>query len=549
MTEPVLQSLAEETQDLAGRVATLEAERRRILREAQQEADTVFAQYQLSQLLASGDSLHDLAEAVLEELTRGTGAAAAALWLAPPAATGLERVATVSIEAGPTPDPPIPDRLPGSAAAVSWCAAHGWYGVALEEQRDLGLADPVPAAVGFLALGAARERPLAPDHARFLSLVRHELAIAFRAAQLRETLDHERAVLGAILEGARDAIVAVDAERRIVRLNAAAGWLTGRDTGAAVGGLCEAFLGCRGGPRRRVGEGALLCGVRCPFADVLAGGPPIADREGAVLGPDDLPVPVAGSYARMPGGAVGAVAVLRDLRPSRELDQLKASFVAAVSHELRTPLALISGYAQSLDQLELSEATRRRYVERIEGTTKRLGGLVDQILEIARVDGDQLELEAQPVALAGIVRRICRELGAAPGGRPIRVSVAAHLPLVLADEGRVGQMLANLLENALKYAADGPIAVSAAPGPEGVVVRVVDAGPGIEAADREHVFERFYRGRRVRESARPGSGLGLYLCQRLAEAQGGRIWLDEVPVGTSIAFSLPLAGRPAVVPG
>ncbi|TAM78160.1 MAG: hypothetical protein EPN50_01675, partial [Chloroflexota bacterium] len=213
MTEPVLQSLAEETQDLAGRVATLEAERRRILREAQQEADTVFAQYQLSQLLASGDSLHDLAEAVLEELTRGTGAAAAALWLAPPAATGLERVATVSVEAGPTPDPPIPDRLPGSAAAVSWCAAHGWYGVALEEQRDLGLADPVPAAVGFLALGAARERPLAPDHARFLSLVRHELAIAFRAAQLRETLDHERAVLGAILEGARDAIVAVDAER------------------------------------------------------------------------------------------------------------------------------------------------------------------------------------------------------------------------------------------------------------------------------------------------------------------------------------------------
>ncbi|MGH2466512.1 MAG: sensor histidine kinase, partial [Candidatus Limnocylindrales bacterium] len=148
-----------------------------------------------------------------------------------------------------------------------------------------------------------------------------------------------------------------------------------------------------------------------------------------------------------------------------------------------------------------------------------------------------------------IVRRICRELGAAPGGRPIRVSVAADLPLVLADESRVGQMLVNLLENALKYAPHGPIAVSAAPGPEEVVVRVVDEGPGIETADREHVFERFYRGRQVRESARPGSGLGLYLCRRLAEAQGGRIWLDSTEQGTSIAFSLPLAGRPVALPG
>ncbi|HEX5465074.1 MAG TPA: ATP-binding protein [Candidatus Limnocylindrales bacterium] len=541
--------------DLARRVAALEAERWHILRDAQQEADTMFAQYQLSQLLATGDSLRDMAEAVLEELARGTGAAAAALWLTAPGTRTMRRVA-VEVGAGAPGagasgvgdggDGPVSASVPGqladAAAAEAWCAGHGWYGVALEEQRDLGEGGLVPLAVGFVGLAAPAGRSLAADHARFLALVRHELAIAFRAAQLREALVHERATMGAILDGARDAIVAVDDQRRVVRLNAATVRLTGQDGEAAIGRTCQELLGCAVPAGQAAGT--LLCGARCPFAEVLEGGDPVAEREVEVLGADRTPIPVAGSYARMSGGPGGAVSVLRDLRPTRQLDQLKASFVAAVSHELRTPLALIRGYAQSLEQLELSETTRRTYVQRIERTTERLGGLVDQIMEIARIDSDSLSLDLHPVALAALIRRLARELGAAPGRPTIRASLEADLPAVTADEGRAAQVLINLIDNAVKYGPpDAPVRVVAERpgGGDEVVVRVIDAGPGIDDEEREHVFERFYRGRRVRESSRPGSGLGLYLCRRLIEAQGGRIWLDDVPRGTSIAFSLPVA--------
>jgi PAS domain-containing protein len=212
---------------LRARVATLEDERRRAFDEAQREADAMFAQYQLSQLLASGDNLEKLAPAVLAEIARTSGAGAAALWLADRTRRTFHLIASVEPGDEPTASgsdggTELPIAFADSGTAGRWAARAGWFGVPLEESRALGVGGAGRVALGYLAIRPARGGTLDPGHARYLGLVRRELALAFRAAQLRGALLHERATLAAILDGASDAIIAVDSDRRITRLNGGA---------------------------------------------------------------------------------------------------------------------------------------------------------------------------------------------------------------------------------------------------------------------------------------------------------------------------------------
>ncbi len=540
---------------LLARIAALEEDRERIFTEAQRAGDVMFARYQLSQLLATGDSLARMADGVIAELATTSGAAAGALWMADPSDSALGLLATVGVPTttdgtaagarGADVEPPA--RFRDLDVAIAWARDVGWVGVALEEMRTTGARGGIRRlAVGFVALGPGPAGHLHPDHADYLSLVRHELATALRAAQFREALANERGVLSAILDGAGDAIVAVDPERRIVRLNEAARRLLGAGRAAAVGRTCAEFLACGG--TADGGAGPARCGARCPFEEVLATGVPIVNREQTVPVDGLDEVPVAASFSRMPGPGAGAVAVLRDLRATRALDELKSSFVAGVSHELRTPLALMAGYTQSLLHLDVGEADRRRYLERIEATIGRLTELVNQIIDIAHLESDRLALQRTSVSVESLLSGLATELGELAGMRGIRFACAADLPPVDIDPTRIRQVLANLVMNALKYG--GPavsVTVRARLGDGEVVVSVEDDGPGIEPAERALIFERFYRGRSVRESRIPGSGLGLYLCRRLVEAHGTWIRLDEREAGTSVSFALPAAqpGLPA----
>jgi two-component system, OmpR family, sensor histidine kinase ResE len=241
----------------------------------------------------------------------------------------------------------------------------------------------------------------------------------------------------------------------------------------------------------------------------------------------------------MPDG--GAVAVLRDLRAGRALDDAKTSFVAAVSHELRTPLALIDGYTQSLLHLDLDRPTARRHVEHIADAARRLAILVDDIIDVSQLESDALVLRRTPVAVDGLLRAYVAERADGLDARPIALVLPRSLPQVDVDATRIRQVIANLVQNAEKHAGPGaPIEIRARRSDrDGVVVTVVDGGRGIGTEDRDHVFERFYRGQLVRESQVPGSGLGLYLCRRIVEAHGGWIRLDATTRGTSISMGLP----------
>jgi signal transduction histidine kinase len=518
----------DEADRLRARIAQLETERRRAFEDAQREADALFAQYQLSQLVASGGSVAQLGAAVLLELVRLAGAAGAALFLQLTSDAGLDRIATE----GRAPEPgAAPRRLEDLEAGRAWIAAvQGGRAIALSESEPVML----------LAVWPAPDDALDDDGLRIALLARHELAVAFAGARLREALEHERHELGAIVDGATDLILQVDTENRVVRLNPAGERLLGTSAADALGRTCADVLGCESAG----GHGA----KDCPLAEVRASGDAIAYRETAVRGGAGSPVRVAGSYAATPstpGSGARTTAILRDLSAARTLEELREGFVATVSHELRTPLALIRGYAETLLHLDLEPDQQRNYVERIDEASGRLAALVDQVLDVTHLQADPLILERSTTTFASLVARLRGELDVAGGAERLVVTAPADLPALHVDVGRVGQVLSNLVGNARKYAPDGSsIVLGAAVEGAWLAVTVDDEGVGVPEADRSLVTEPFHRAWNVRESRIPGTGLGLFICRRLVEAHGGRLDVLDRPdgrAGTRVRFTLPVA--------
>ncbi len=392
---------------LRARVTTLEADRRRAFEDAQREADALFAQYQLSQLLASGGTLAELATAVGLELVRLAGAAGGGLWLDDGSGSALERVALAGEPPSHLERQQVPVGFRDLDTGRAWAQAMpGARAVVLSE------APPSTLLVAWPAPGAT----LDDDGLRVAQLARHELAVAFAGARLREAFERERRELEAIVDGATDCILQVDGEGAVVRLNPAGERLLGIDAAAALGSTCASVLGCEAAGGHGPDD--------CPLAEVRASGQPIAYRETMIRGANGSNVHVAGSYAASPGtseAAGRATAILRDISAVKALDDLREGFVATVSHELRTPLALIRGYAETLLHLELDAGQQRAYVERIDEASGRLTAIVDQVLDVTHLQADPLILDRSRATFASLVARLRGDLAIAGGLERLRV--------------------------------------------------------------------------------------------------------------------------------
>ncbi|HUS65840.1 MAG TPA: ATP-binding protein, partial [Kofleriaceae bacterium] len=334
----------------------------------------------------------------------------------------------------------------------------------------------------------------------------------------------ERARFAAVLEGMEEGVIALDQDGAITLMNPAARALLGAGT-ATVGRT-------------------LLEVVRVPaLVELVARGA----AEATEL---ELPATRRRVSARLAPQAGGrAVVVLHDVTALHRLEVVRRDFVANVSHELRTPVAVIRANAETLATGALDDgATAPVLVSAIERNARRLTELIDDLLDLSRLEAGSYELELEPVALAAAAHRAVEAVEKVAERR--RAQVAVELAGELAasvDPGALHQVLVNILSNAIVHSPEGShVAVRGAADGSRVRVEVADDGPGIPVAHRTRIFERFYRIDPGRSRDMGGTGLGLSIVKHLVEAMGGTVGVDaNEPRGTIVWVELAAADAEA----
>jgi signal transduction histidine kinase len=252
--------------------------------------------------------------------------------------------------------------------------------------------------------------------------------------------------------------------------------------------------------------------------------------------------------------AIQNARLFTDLRAAyndlKELDRMKSEFVSNVSHELRAPLHTIGGFVQLLLAGKIEDkATQQESLETVYRQTKQLTSLIDDLLDVSRMEAGHLDLNKEPVQMHDVVRDVLRELQPLAVQKQITLTdqTTPDLPLVFADGERLGQVVRNLVHNAIKFTPEnGHVAVAGITSPDQLVIAVQDDGTGIPAEAMSRLFERFYQVDSSSTRRVGGTGLGLYICKQIVAAHGGTIWVDSEPGrGSTFRFSVP---RDAVHP-
>lgn len=247
-----------------------------------------------------------------------------------------------------------------------------------------------------------------------------------------------------------------------------------------------------------------------------------------------------------------AVLVFHDITELRRLENIRKDFVANVSHELRTPLTSIKGYVEALlDGGKDDPETSVRFLEIILKQSDRLNLILEDLLQLSKIESGQLQFKKEPLHIGSVIERTIAMIKplAEKKQHRLRSQVAADLPLISGDEERLVQVLANLLDNAIKYTAEGGqitvaarrISPSRAEAPRtSIELTVTDTGIGIPEQDRPRVFERFYRVDKARSRELGGTGLGLAIVRHIVEGHGGQVWVEgNMPTGSRFVVRLP----------
>jgi two-component system phosphate regulon sensor histidine kinase PhoR len=341
-------------------------------------------------------------------------------------------------------------------------------------------------------------------------------------AQLRS----ERDVVGHVLEAMREGVLLLDAQGRLALVNPALRdmLLLGSD-----------ILGKT--PLEATRNSELVRAL-----DEAASGEGVAEFAVSGLKPRRLLV----NAAPLPGGEGGLVAVFVDVTEMRQLETMRRDFAANVSHELRTPLAAVAAATETLQAGALDNPrSAREFVGMIERNVLRLQRLLEDVLELSRIEAREFRLDLESIELEPEATRVLGLFEHRTASKRIRVTtqLPKDLGRVVADRRALEHILSNLVDNAVKYCQDGAsITLRAVPDGAAVRISVADTGPGIERKHLPRLFERFYRVDSGRSRDVGGTGLGLSIVKHLAEAMAGSAAVEsEVGRGTTFTISLPRA--------
>lgn len=340
----------------------------------------------------------------------------------------------------------------------------------------------------------------------------------------------QKAKIEALVDEMESGVIATDARDRVVIWNRAAERMLGVPERVALGQPALAVIDHPG--------------LSELFAMPLS---PVGGRHAAEL---DLVVEGANVVVRASitlveeaDGGQGKLALLTDITQLKEIDRMKTDLISFVSHELKNPLASIKGFAQLLHRSTPPDSPQTKLVALLNQQTNRMQWLVEDMLDVARIDaGVELEMRwAQITDLRALVQGLVNIQAVTDEGHQFVIDIPDTIPTIIADRGKLEQVLVNLLSNACKYSPDGGEVRIAARAENGTLtLSVSDEGIGISPEDQANLFQRYRRAPGARRQRIAGTGIGLFLSRHLVEAHGGKIWAEPRSKGTTFCIQIPL---------
>jgi two-component system phosphate regulon sensor histidine kinase PhoR len=360
---------------------------------------------------------------------------------------------------------------------------------------------------------------------RFMSTLASQSALAVANIRLFLKVEVSRRQLEAILNSTPDPVLVTDASDRLILANPAAVYVFG--------------VVIRSGERSDLEQT-----IQIKALNELLMASSTERRSAEIRMPDGKTYLAMASPMTADGKTVGRVCILRDVSQLKEIDTLKSDFVSTVSHDLRSPLTLMRGYATMLEMAGTLNDQQKNYVKMIVQGVDNMAKLVNNLLDLGRIDfGVGLQVESIPVL--DIIERVtgALQLQAKQKNISLGVEIPKDLPHAIeADQALLHQGLYNLVENALKYTPDGgEVTVQLQTSDSALIFGVKDTGIGIPATDLPRLFEKFYRGTNREALAKRGTGLGLAIVKSIAERHGGKVWVEsELGKGSTFHLQVPL---------
>ena len=432
------------------------------------------------------------------------------------------------------PDPDLNDR---GDLSLRLAIASRAAGVPLRQVVALPLSTEGESQ-GFIYIFRARGAAFTQNDIQVLRTFANQAAIAVHNANLYRQVTAERERLNAIIENSGDGIMIINPFRIIRTWNKTLVNLTGITPEEAIGKPCYDVLNLR------AKDGTSICHTQCPIINQPASGHLYV--EGLHQRRDGVLIALANNYSPQTnanGEVYQYIANIRDVTRLREADDLKQTLLAVISHELKTPVSIIKGYAGTLAR-EDANWDRKVLAEGlavIEEEADKLNALITNFLDASRLQAGGLKLNATEIYLPEMAQHAVNTLKATTGEHQFSLDFPPDFPVIRGDYERLGQVLTNLISNAIKYSPEGGhIHVGGQVMDNAVRLYVSDEGIGIPAAEQDRIFDRFHRVDNSLARKTPGTGLGLYLVKAVVEAHDGKVWVDSTPgSGSTFWVELP----------
>lgn len=407
---------------------------------------------------------------------------------------------------------------------------------------------------GFLSVASPRSEAFNPSHVRLFHNVLGQIATAIGNVEVYHLISKQSQELGqmlrlqqeesiqrqAILTSIADGVVVNDAAGQVILVNPAAERILDVHGGQLIDQGFHALFAVFGTQGREKAVDAMEALLNVPASETSNAFKMVMKIDNRVVHAHLSPV------RTQEGNFLGVVTILRDVTKEVEADRAKSEFISTVSHELRTPMTAIKGYTELLYGKTVGSINpeQEQFLGIIKSNTDRLTALIDDLLDISRIETGRMRFDPKPVQVGDVIAEVISALAGQAEAKNLALTyeVVGGMPKIMGDQDRLNQVLTNLIGNAIHYTPeDGEIKVRTYPVEGAIRVDVQDTGIGVASEELGRIFERFYRANHpvVQESS--GTGLGLSIVRMFIEMHGGRVWVEsELDHGSTFTFILPL---------